>query len=216
MADLKTIDLKSGKEGKAVSVDDGIFKAEFRPDLLNDYVIMQRRKARRGTHSCLTRAEVSGTGAKPFRQKGTGNARQGSLKGPHQEAGGVAFGPKPRSYETRLNKKTKENAIRSALSQKVFEEKLNVVEQFAVDSGKTRDAAQILRTLGTKSLLVVGEVSEMSRRALRNIPQTKALPVNALNVLDLLRHDRVVLTSEALGWINDNLKPAASRKERAA
>lgn len=215
MADIKMIDLKNGKEGKVVTTEDAIFKAEFRKDLLNDYVIMQRRAARQGTHKAKTRGEVHGTQAKPFRQKGTGNARQGSLKGPHQEGGGVAFGPSPRKYSSNLNRKTKISALRSALSQKVFETKLNIVDSFEISSGKTKDAAAILKAMKTDSLLVIGDLTAESRRALRNLPKTKALPATALNVFDLLKHDRVLLTKTALDWVNENLRPSVAKEKVA-
>src|SRR4051812_45433775 len=115
MVELKVLNEKNEAVGKE-KAEDLIFKAKFKPSLLHDYVVMQRRAHRSGTHSTKTRAEVSGTGKKPFRQKGTGQARQGTLIGPHQPGGGIAFGPKPRDYTTRLNKKTKLEALRIALS----------------------------------------------------------------------------------------------------
>jgi large subunit ribosomal protein L4 len=214
MADLNILNLKNEIVGK-VPVDDLIFKAKFKPYLLHDYVMMQRRGLRQGTHSTLTRAEVTGTGKKPFRQKGTGHARQGTLIGPHQPGGGIAFGPKPRCYETSLNKKTKAEALRVALSQKNFEGKLAVIDSFEIASGKTKDAASLVSSLGGKSVLIVGEVSPLTRRAVRNLQSTKALSSSGLNVFDLLKYDQVLLTKEALKQVSERLGKA-DKKVRAA
>lgn len=214
MAKLKIIDLKNGKEKSSVDAEDTIFKLPLRKDLLNDYVIMQRRAQRAGTHNSKTRSEVSGTGKKPFRQKGTGNARQGSLKGPHQEGGGVVFGPKPRKYYASMNKKMKKLAIKTALSQKNYETKLGVIEGFDISSGKTKDAAKTLGAVTAKSYLVVGNFNELTLRSVRNLGNAKFVTPNYLNVRDILKYDQCLITQEALTWIQENFKEDA--KEKAA
>jgi large subunit ribosomal protein L4 len=214
MSELKILNFKNEVIGKE-NADDTIFKTTFKPYLLHDYVTMQRRSLRQGTHSTKTRAEVSGTGKKPFRQKGTGQARQGTLIGPHQPGGGIAFGPKPRSYETDLNKKTKAEALRVALSQKHYEGKLALVENFDVPSGKTKDAVKLINGIKAKSVLIVADVSESSLRAVRNIPTAKALSPKGLNVFDLLKFEQVLLTKDALKQISTRLQKAA-KKVRAA
>lgn len=209
MAELKFIDPKSGKEKKGVELDDSILKMPLRKDLLNEYVIMQRRALRQGTHSTKTRTEVSATGKKPFRQKGTGNARQGSLVGPHQIGGGICFGPKPRKYSSKMTKKTKKKAICAALSQKNFEKSLYAIDTFEVSSGKTKDALQALSGLKTESVLLVGNFSEATERSIRNLPRVKILRPGFLNVKDILYYDKCLMTEEALKWLGDETREAA-------
>ena len=215
MADLKLFDSKAGTSS-TVQGSDVIFKAPLRLDLLNEYVIMQRRRARQGTHSCLTRAEVSGTGKKPFRQKGTGNARQGTLRGPHQYHGGVAFGPKPRTYDSALPRKVKREAVRVALSQKSFEKKVVVVDTMDVVSGKTKDASAQLKKMGIESALILGNFTDTTRRSFRNLDGVKTLPVEAINVRDLLAHDFCIMTKEALAWCEANLTGNEREKVKVA
>lgn len=214
MLEIDLIDLKSGKSVKKLSVAKDVFGASLRKDLLHSYVVMQGRTARQGTHSTKTRSEVSGTGKKPFRQKGTGNARQGTLIGPHQVGGGIAFGPKPRAYSASLNKKTKQKALCSALSQKRFEEKLAFFKEFDVPSGKTKDAKKLLSKFENDKVLIVGEMSDLSLRAIRNLQNIKSLNAFALNVRDLLLHDWVLISETALGQIVDQL--SAESKEKVA
>jgi len=221
MAELKVFDPKTGESSSNMKGNDQIFKAALRLDLLNEYVIMQRRAARSGTACTLTRAQVSGTGKKPFRQKGTGNARQGTLRGPHQYHGGVAWGPKPREYYADMNKKVKKEAIRVALSQKNFESKIGIVDAFEILSGKTKDAVSQLKKFEAKSVLLVGDFSDSTLRAIENIPGVKALKVVALNVKDVLAHDWLLLTKGAFEWCETNLSVKAKvkkieKKEKAA
>lgn len=209
MSELKLLNTKVEVVGKE-KVDDSIFKAAYKPYLLHDYVVMQRRALRQGTHSTLTRAEVTGTGKKPFRQKGTGQARQGTLIGPHQPGGGIAFGPKPRCYATGLNKKTKAAALRVALSQKNYEGKISAIEDFVVPSGKTKDAAKLLSALKAKSVLIVGDVNDKTLRSIRNIPSAKVLSPKGLNVFDVLSHEQVLVTKSALGELTKRLAKGAA------
>jgi large subunit ribosomal protein L4 len=213
--ELKILNSKKEVVGKE-NVDDAIFKAEFKPHLMHDYVVMQRRARRQGTHSTKTRAEVSGTGKKPFKQKGTGHARQGTLIGPHQPGGGIQFGPKPRKYSSNLNKKVKLEALRVALSQKNYEGKLAVLDKFEIKSGKTKEAFKALTQFSPRSTLLVGEVSAETKRSIRNIPTCKVLAPEGLNVFDLLKFDQVLITKASLAQINERLKPAAARPKEAA
>lgn len=210
--EAKSLDLKAGKAGKAVSLSEEIFGLPLRTDLLNEYVLMQRRNKRQGTHSTKTRSEVAGTGKKPFRQKGTGHARQGSLKGPHQEAGGVAFGPKPRSYASRLNKTTRRKAVCTALSQKRYDGTIFVAESFEVASGKTKDALKQLEFFAEKSLLIVGNFTEETKRSVRNVHRIKLLEPQHLNVFDLLKYQNLLMTQEALDWVSKEMNPSKARE----
>lgn len=207
MAELRKVNLKNEVIGKE-NADDSIFKTSYKPYLLHDYVVMQRRALRQGTHSTKTRAEVSGTGKKPFRQKGTGRARQGTLIGPHQPGGGIQFGPRPRDYTTKLNKKTKLEALRVAFSQKNFEGKLAVLDSFESATGKTKDTAKSLAPFIKTSVLVIGNLSDATKRSFRNLPNAKCLSVDGLNVADLLRHDHVLITKDALSEIVAKLSKA--------
>jgi large subunit ribosomal protein L4 len=214
MAKLPVIKLPENKESGQLEVADRIFMLPLRKDLLNEYVIMQRRALRQGTHSTKTRAEVSGTNKKPFKQKGTGNARQGTLKGPHQYGGGVAFGPKPRDYGMKLNRKQKKETLRIALSQRRFDGSFGVIENFEVASGKTKDALALLKAFESKKILLIGDLSDVTRRSLQNIKEVRVIPAVAVNVKDLLYADHVLATKEAVQSIDRFLQ--ADLEEKAA
>ena len=203
--ELQLVDEKSKSVGKE-KVDASIFKAPVKQDLLHGYVVMQRRARRAGTHSTKTRTEVTATGKKPFAQKGTGRARQGSEVAPHMVGGGIAFGPKPRSYKTTLNKKVRKEALRCALSYKSGSEKLAIVKSFEIKSGKTKDAAKILDAHKVKSLLIIGDLSVETKRSMRNLKSCNALSPKGLNVYDVLKHDRVLITKDGLVEITERLK----------
>lgn len=213
--ELKVVNAKNESVGKQ-AVDPVVFKTEFRPHLLHDYVVMQRRALRQGTHSTLTRAEVTGTGKKPFKQKGTGHARQGTLIGPHQPGGGIQFGPKPRDYSTKLNRSTRLEALRGAFSQKNFEGKLALIDSFEIKSGKTKDAAKIFSNFSKKSVLVVGTFAPETLRSVRNIPSSKALSADGLNVFDILNHDYVLITKDALPKVVARLTAVKKSAKTAA
>jgi len=201
----------SNEEVAKIDCNESIFKAPFKQYLLHDYVVMQRRARRQGTASTKTRAEVSGTGKKPFKQKGTGQARQGTLIGPHQPGGGIAFGPKPRDYTTQMNKKTKLEALRVAFSQKNYEGKLAILDSFEIKSGKTNEAFKALSQFSAKkSVLIIGIMSDMTKRAFRNLTTFKAVNPKAINVLDILKYDQVLLTKEALEIVNERLAKKAA------
>lgn len=207
MAELEVKNFKNEVVSKE-KVDPSVFMAKYKPSLLNDFVVMQRRALRQGTHSTKTRAEVSGTGKKPFKQKGTGSARQGTLIGPHQPGGGIAFGPKPRVYKSEMNAKARAEAIRGALTQRKRDGKILVVEKFEVPTGKTKDAVKMLSAFKAKSYVIIGDFDATTVRSVRNLKTCKALSPLGLNVFDLLKHDQVILTRAGLTQTIERLKKA--------
>lgn len=194
-----------GQETGEVEVSDKVFGAAVKPHLFWEVVRWQQAKRRAGTHAVKTRTQVSGTTAKMYKQKGTGRARHGSAKSPLFVGGGIAHGPKQRSYAYRVNKKVKAGAVRSALSQKVQQSKLMVLESFELSEIKTKQAAQVLRTLGVRRALVLDVNNEVLGLSLRNLVQDKYLPVEGLNVFDVLNHESVLLTKAALDEIQRRL-----------
>lgn len=196
------------KAAGELELADAIFGLEPRKDILQRVVEWQRAKARAGTHKTKTRAEVSGTGKKPFKQKGTGNARQGTLRGPHQEGGGRAHGPVVRSHEYSLPKKVRALGLKHALSSKQAEGKLFVVDSLALKAAKTKTVAKNFETMGwVKPLFISGEqVDEMFAKAINNLIGHDALPVQGANVYDILRHKELVLSKEAVAALEARLK----------
>jgi large subunit ribosomal protein L4 len=205
MSELEIRNFKNEVVGKE-SAEPSVFMAKYKPSLLNDFVVMQRRALRQGTHSTKTRAEVSGTGKKPFKQKGTGSARQGTLIGPHQPGGGIAFGPKPRVYKSEMNAKARSEAIRGALTQRRRDGKILVVDKFEVPSGKTKDAVKLLSAFKARSYVIVGDFDTQTTRSVRNVKTCKALSPSGLNVFDLLKHEQVILTKAGLAKTVERLK----------
>jgi len=195
--DVTTLDAK--KAGK-VDLSDEIFGLEPRSDLLHRMVTYQLAKRQRGTHKVQNRNEVAGTGAKMFRQKGTGRARHGNKKVPQFRGGGKAFGPRPRSHATGLPKKVRALALRHALSAKVKSEELIVLDKAEVTEPKTKALRTSLDKLGLGSALIVSgkEVDNNFALASRNIIGVDVLPIQGINVYDILRHDKLVLTKAAL------------------
>ena len=195
---LNVVTLENKAAGD-VEVSDKIFGLEVRKDILARVVQWQRDKARAGTHKTKTRSEVSGTGKKPFKQKGTGQARQGTLRGPHQEGGGRAHGPVVRDHGYDLQKKVRKLGLRHALSAKQAEGKLFIVDSIELKNAKTKDIAANFKALGfVKPLIIGGEVlNEAFAKAARNIVGVDVLPTQGANVLDILRHKELVLTKEA-------------------
>jgi large subunit ribosomal protein L4 len=195
--DLRT---KDGGTAGTVELDDAIFGIQPNVPVMHQVVTAQLAAARSGTQSTLTRAEVRGGGAKPWRQKGTGRARQGSTRAPHWVGGGVAMGPKPRSYKQKTPKKMIQLALRSALSDRASEGRVAVVEAWDWDVPKTKDAALALGALGIdgKVLLVVGDEDETAFKAFRNLPHVHIQVRGELNAYDTLCSDWVVFTKEAL------------------
>ncbi len=191
----------------ATPLDPKIFDAPIRPDLLHTVVISQMAARRAGTHATKNRAGVSGGGRKPYKQKGTGRARQGTIRAPQFQGGGVAFGPQPRSYDQRVPKKVKRAALCSALSLRNSEKAVVVVDSFDLPEPKTRLVAQQLAKLGADDALIV--TTERDRRlelAARNLPTVRVLAVQGVNVRDVVARKYLVLVGGAAAAIAERLK----------
>jgi large subunit ribosomal protein L4 len=205
--DVKNI---TGKSVGSIELDDAVFGAEVSEHLLWEAVKWQLAKRRAGTHSTKRIGEVRGSSKKVWKQKGTGQARQGSRKAPHWSGGSSVFGPRPRDYEYQMNKKTKKAALRSALSLRVSEKKLVVLDGFACD-GKTKSVASALAALGSaqpssKVLLVDSKDNQLLARGARNLASSKWLAPEGLNVYDILRHETLILTQAAAKAVETALK----------
>lgn len=190
----------AGEVVDSVELDDAVFAAPVNQALLHQAVLRQRANARAGTASTKTRGVVAGTGAKLFRQKGTGRARQGSKKAPHWTGGGVVFGPHPRSYEQAMPRQMRRQAVRSALSARVAENHFVVVDSLQFDEPKTKAMLAVLGNLHVaprSALVVLPEPDFNVVRSARNIPGVKTLPADSLNVLDILSHDYLIMPVEA-------------------
>ncbi len=190
-----------------VELDEAVFGVEVRPDILQRMVVWQLAKRRRGTHKVKTRAEVNRTGAKLYKQKGTGRARHGSRRANIFRGGGVVFGPQPRSHAIDLPKKVRAMAMRCALSAKVKEGKLLVLDRLALDEPKTRHVQAAMQRLGLGSALLVGgaEIDRNFALGARNLPGIVVLPVQGANVYDILKRDTLVLTTEAVQGLAERL-----------
>jgi large subunit ribosomal protein L4 len=200
MPKLKVYSLE-GKELRDIALAEEVFGIEPHKQAMFDVVIMQRASMRQGTHSTKTKSEVSGGGRKPFRQKGTGRARQGSIRAPQMRGGGVAFGPSPRNYSYKLNRKVRRLALRSVLAQKVVDDACKVVDTLTISGTKTKDFVKVMKALelSRKTLFVASAAEEWDNAylAMRNIPNTMFLTVEELNVYDIMNADKLVLTEEA-------------------
>ncbi|MEE2761226.1 MAG: 50S ribosomal protein L4 [Pseudomonadota bacterium] len=201
------ISLDNKKVGD-IDLDDAVFAVPARADILARAVNWQLAKRRSGNHKTKQRAEIRGTGSKPFRQKGTGRARQGSKKAPNLRGGGIAFGPVVRSHAHNLPKKVRRLALRTALSVKQADGKLVVLDNAKTKSAKTADLAKQVRELGWNSALVIGgtELDENFIRAANNISGVDVLPQIGANVYDILRRDTLVLTKDAVEQLQERLK----------
>ncbi len=194
-----------GKNSGELQLSDVVFGAEVNVPVLHSVVRAYLLNQRQGTQSTLTRSEVSGGGKKPWRQKGTGRARQGSTRSPQWTHGGIALGPKPRLYKVSINKKVKKVAMRSALSSKVLDGELIVVDNIALDEYKTKKVVDFLGAIKAdgKALIVTAVADEKVYRSAGNIPGVKASPVNALNVYDILNCDKLVIAKEAIAKLEE-------------
>jgi large subunit ribosomal protein L4 len=211
MATLDIVTLENKKAG-SVELNPAVFEASIRPDLCHAEVNRQLALRRRGTHSTKNRAAVSGGGSKPWRQKGSGRARQGTSRAAQWAGGGVVFGPVPRSYAHDLPKKVRSAALRSALSHRLAEGDITVVKALAMEGYKTRQVVEILRALsleGLGVLIVIDAPDEHLQRSARNIPGVTVQPVAGLNVYDVLRHAKLLLTSPAIELIETRLARAS-------
>lgn len=207
MATVDVVTVENQKAG-TVDLDPVVFEAQVKPHLYHAEVRRQLARRHRGTHGTKNRTAVSGGGAKPWRQKGTGRARQGTTRAPQWKGGGVVFGPVPRSYDHKLPKKVRRAALRSALSQRVGEGAAMVIESLALDEYKTRRVVEMLAGLGlggASVLIVVDEVAAYLERSARNLPGVKVLPVAGLNVYDVLRHEKLVMTQAAVPLVAERL-----------
>jgi large subunit ribosomal protein L4 len=195
MATVDVLNLSGEKVG-SLELDDTVFATEVKEHLLWEVVKQQLASRRAGTHSTLRRDEVRGGGRKPFRQKGTGRARQGSTRAPNHVGGGGVFTPKPRDYDYDVPKKVRKGALRSALSLRLKEQKLLVLESFPLETAKTKRLVEVLGVLGAGPALIIDDKENVNlQRSARNLPKTKFLPPEGLNVYDLLRYPTLVMTA---------------------
>ena len=199
MPKVTVLDMAGNNVGE-IELSEAVFGIEPNKSVMHAAVVNYLANQRQGTQSTLTRTEVSGGGRKPWRQKGTGHARQGSTRAPQWTHGGVALGPKPRSYSYTLNKKVKRLALKSAFSSKVLDQNLVVVDQISVDGYKTKTIVKMLGALGAakKALIVLPEVNPQVIGSASNIPGVKTTLVNTLNVYDVLNYDTFIITKDAV------------------
>jgi large subunit ribosomal protein L4 len=201
---MPKVDVRDINNNKVEEIDlsDMVFTGAVRPDLMHTVVKMQLANRRQGTASSKTRAEVSGGGRKPWRQKGTGRARAGSNTSPLWKRGGAAFGPKPRDYSYSVPKKIKKAALRSALSLKLGQDKLLIVKELPLKSMKTREIVNVMENLKIENgLLIINNQNEVIEKSARNVAGLKVLRSAGLNVYDLLRYEKVVILQEAVPTI---------------
>ena len=193
-----------GKEVDKLELNDNVFGVEINEHLVHLAVVSQLANSRQGTQSAKTRSEVSGGGRKPWRQKGTGHARQGSTRAPQWTGGGVVFAPKQRDNSMKMNKREKQIAIKSALTSKVQDSKMVVVDAFNLDEIKTSKFVEILNNLkAPKALVVTKDKDEKVILSARNIPTVKTTMTNAINVYDILKYDSLVITKDAVAAIEE-------------
>ncbi|MEK4563227.1 50S ribosomal protein L4 [Alkalihalobacillus sp. FSL R5-0424] len=202
-----TVFNQTGSEVGDIELADSVFGIEPNESVLHDAVVMQQASLRQGTHKTKGRSEVRGGGRKPWRQKGTGRARQGSIRSPQWVGGGVVFGPTPRSYSFKLPKKVRRLAIKSALSSKVQASEVIVLEDLKFDAIKTKDMAAVLSglSIAKKALVVVSDYNENVELSSRNLPNVTVLTADSVNVLDVLKHDKLVLTKAAVEKVEEVL-----------
>ena len=193
-----------GKEVDKIELNDSIFGVEINEHLVHMAVLQQLANKRQGTQKAKTRSEVRGGGRKPWRQKGTGHARQGSTRSPQWTGGGVVFAPTPRDYSFNLNKKEKRAALKSALTSRVVENKFVVVDELKLDEIKTKKFVEVLKNLNVeKALVVLNDMDEKVIASAANIPTVKTTQTNELNVFDVLKYDTVVVTKAAVATIEE-------------
>ena len=193
-----------GKEVDKIELNDSIFGVEINEHLVHMAVLQQLANKRQGTQKAKTRSEVRGGGRKPWRQKGTGHARQGSTRSPQWTGGGVVFASTPRDYSFKLNKKEKRAALKSALTSRVVENKFVVVDELKLDEIKTKKFVEVLKNLNVeKALVVLNDMDEKVIASAANIPTVKTTQTNELNVFDVLKYDTVVVTKAAVATIEE-------------
>ena len=186
------------------SLNDAIFGVEINEHLVHMAVLQYMANKRQGTQSAKTRGEVRGGGRKPWRQKGTGHARQGSIRAPQWKGGGVVFAPKPRDYSFKINRKEKRSALKSALTARVNEKKFIVLDELKFDEIKTKKMVAVLNALhADKALVVLGENDDTVIRSTRNIPNTKIALTNTINVYDIMKYSTLIVTKDAVAKIEE-------------
>jgi large subunit ribosomal protein L4 len=205
---LDVVDIQGNKVGQ-IEVADEVFAHEVKEHLLYEVVKVNRAAARAGTHETKTRARVRGGGKKPYKQKGTGNARQGSTRAPHFVGGGTVFGPHPRSHAIGMPKKMRKAALASALSLRVAEKKLIVVDALGFDAPKTKQMATVLAALGMPAALVIdSKENGNASKSVKNLAKAKFLPPEGLNVYDILKHPGLVISKDAVKAIEKRVGSA--------
>ena len=202
-----TVYNQTGSQVGEIELAEAIFGIEPNEAVLFEAVMMQRASLRQGTHKVKTRSEVRGGGRKPWRQKGTGRARQGSIRSPQWRGGGIVFGPTPRSYSYKLPKKVRRLALKSALSAKVVEQNFLVLDALTLAAPKTKEFTKILKDLSLekKSLFVTADLDENVALSARNIPGVTVVTASGINVLDLLNHDKLIMTQQAVQKVEEVL-----------
>ena len=203
MANVSVYNME-GKEVGTIELNDAVFGVEVNEHLVHMAVVQQLANNRQGTQKAKTRSEVSGGGRKPWRQKGTGHARQGSTRSPQWTGGGVVFAPVPRDYSFKINKKEKRAALKSVLTSRVLDNKLIVVDELKFDEIKTKKFQAVMDNLKVKkALVVIADNDEKITMSARNIPTVKTALVNSINVYDILKGDTLVLTRDAVAKIEE-------------
>ncbi len=193
-----------GKNVGTLELNDAVFGVEINEHLVHMAVVSQLANKRQGTQSAKTRAEVRGGGRKPWRQKGTGHARQGSIRSPQWKGGGVVFAPKPRDYSFKMNRKERKLAIKSALTSRVNEEKFMVLDQFGFNEIKTKKMKEVLDNLKVKkALIVLDKKDDNVELSARNLPNVRTILTNSINVYDILKYDALVITKDAVAQIEE-------------
>ena len=195
---------KAGEKVGDIQLNENVFGAEISEAAVHQVVVALLANKRQGTQSAKTRAEVSGGGIKPWRQKGTGRARQGSIRSPQWIHGGIVFAPKPRDYRMAIPKSMKRTAMRSVLTSKVQENEIFVLEDLSFETPKTKEAVAMFNALNVKkALVVVAESNENTYKSIRNIQGVAVVPVNNINVYDLLKYENLIITKDAVSKIEE-------------
>ena len=193
-----------GKKVDTLELSDSVFGVKINNNLVHRAVVSQLANKRQGTQSAKTRAEVSGGGRKPWRQKGTGHARQGSIRSPQWKGGGVVFAPKPRDYSFKMNRKERVLAIKSALTSRVNAEKFLVLDQFGFEDIKTKRMKEVLDNLKVnKALIVMDQKDDNVMLSARNLPKVRTILSNSINVYDILKYDTLIITKDAVAQIEE-------------
>ena len=203
MANVSVLNME-GKEVGSMELNDAVFGVEINEHLVHQAVVLQLANNRQGTQKAKTRSEVSGGGRKPWRQKGTGHARQGSTRAPQWTGGGVVFAPVPRDYSFKINKKEKRAALKSALTSRVEAQKFVVLDELKLEAIKTKDFVKVLNNLNvSKALVVMGDKDVVVEKSAANVPGVKTTQATLLNVYDVLKYDTVITTKAAVEKIEE-------------